>query len=172
MKRFSLLMSVLLALMWAVLSGAQSATGLIPAGKPAPDFTLPTIEKKQVALNALTKSNKAVIVNFWGYYCGPCREELPHLNALLMKYKAKGLAVVAISQDEKEDYPLIVDYWKKNKFAIVSAVDGESVYKAYKVVGTPTNYVIGKEGKVLAAFEGFDEKGILKALAKAGIKVK
>lgn len=50
------------------------------------------------------------------------------------------------------------------------ALDAGDLAKRYGVQAIPTNYVIGANGTILAAFEGFDEEGIRKALAKAGVR--
>ena len=50
-------------------------------------------------------------------------------------------------------------------------MEGDKVAERYHVTAVPTNYLIGRNGKILARFEGFDEAGNPAALAKAGIQV-
>ena len=50
------------------------------------------------------------------------------------------------------------------------AMNGDKVAEKYGVQGIPTNYVIDRSGKIIARFEGFDEEGIRKALARVGVK--
>jgi len=75
---------------------AQSARPADPdlIGKPAPDFTLKDLDGREIALKDLR--GKAVLLNFWGSWCPPCREELPQLEALYKALKDKGQVVIGI----------------------------------------------------------------------------
>src|SRR5438876_2938512 len=65
--------------------------------RPAPQFSLANLDGKNVSLKDF--ANKVIVVDFWATWCGPCREEIPHLNKLYENYRGKGLVVVGISMD-------------------------------------------------------------------------
>ncbi len=154
-----------------VLIPARSAdddNGLLKVGSKAPDLLVHTLDGSKVQLASLFKQNKATLVNFWFVGCPPCREELPHLNKMYLDLKSKGFSIVAVNvQDEK---PEIAKFWKKSKFSIPAGLDGGAIAQKYQVSATPTNYVVGSDGRILASFLGFDEQGIRTAVEHAGIK--
>jgi len=58
-------------------------------GRMAPDFTLPDRTGGKTTLSAL--HGKAVLLDFWGTYCGPCKEEMPTIEKLRDEYRDRGL---------------------------------------------------------------------------------
>src|SRR4051812_27247609 len=67
-------------------------------GKPAPDFTLQTLDGKKLTLSDLR--GKAVVLNFWATWCPPCKVELPWFVDLQKQYGAQGHQIVGISENE------------------------------------------------------------------------
>lgn len=109
-----------LALLLAVLLASALPAAAIPRpGDPAPAFRLTTADGKTIAND--TFRGKAVYLNFFATWCGPCRVETPSIVALSKKYAARGLRVVGIDvgesagmamgfvQDFHVPYPLAVD---------------------------------------------------------------
>jgi peroxiredoxin len=94
---------------------------------------------------------------------------LPHLNKMLSEFKGKGFDIVAV--DIGDSAAVIQKFWQEKglRLRVVMDKDGKTAEK-YKVSGVPCNYLVGSDGKIIARFEGFDEAGIRKALAKAGIQ--
>ena len=43
---------------------------------------------------------RVVMVNFWATWCGPCRQEMPHLNRLYEKYKSSGFVLLGVNVDD------------------------------------------------------------------------
>src|SRR5581483_9044173 len=64
----------------------------------APDFTLETLDGKNVRLSELR--GKAVLLNFWATWCGPCKIETPWLVELQKQYGSQGLQVIGIAMDD------------------------------------------------------------------------
>ena len=67
-------------------------------GKPAPDFTLQSLDGKSVHLSDFR--GKAVLLNFWATWCEPCKIEMPWFVELQKQYGPEGLQIVGISADE------------------------------------------------------------------------
>ena len=67
-------------------------------GKPAPDFELKSLEGKTVRLSDY--HGKAVLLNFWATYCGPCKVEMPWLVELQKQYGPEGLQIVGVAMDD------------------------------------------------------------------------
>ena len=70
-------------------------------GQAAPDFTLKDLNGNRVGLSDF--KGKVVVLNFWATWCGPCREEIPHMDALYQKYKDQGLAVIGINAERNHE---------------------------------------------------------------------
>lgn len=147
---------------------------LIAVGKPAPKFTLTSSTGSKVSLADAVKNKRAVLINFWFYHCGACREEFPHLQKLYTELKSKGFDILAINGSD--DKATINKYLTEKKFTFRALLGGENggldydVAEKYGVMAYPTNYLIDSDGNVLWRSVGFDEAGLRKALAKVGLK--
>ncbi len=81
-----------------------------------------------------------------------------------------GKGVFVLTVNGGDNAQTISKFWQSGHLTLPVAMDPGKVEKLYGVQAIPTNYVIDGHGKILGAFEGFDEAGIRQALAKAGIK--
>jgi len=88
----------------ALVTLLAAATPLAPSA-PAPDFTLRTLDGQKLRLGE--QRGRVVLVNFWATWCGPCRQEMPHLNKLYEKYKAKGVIVLGVMTDNPGESDLL-----------------------------------------------------------------
>ena len=82
---------------------ARRAAALPPVGevtKPAPEFALPGLDGSNVRLSDYR--GKVVLVNFWGTWCEPCREETPALQAAYKKLRDQGLVIIGMDLRAKE----------------------------------------------------------------------
>ena len=122
--------------------------------KTAPDFQLETLEGTPVSLNDLR--GKKVVMSFWASWCGPCRMELPELQAFYDKYHAKnqGFEVLAISTDDtrREAERYVKD--TKLTFPVLWDREGK-VQEEYGVEGIPMLFVIDENGKVVDTQSGY-----------------
>jgi thiol-disulfide isomerase/thioredoxin len=69
---------------------------------------------------------KAVLVNMWATWCGPCREEFPGLVRVAHKYQERGLKVLLVSADDEADLAAV------KKFLAKQGVDFPAYIKAQK----------------------------------------
>ena len=119
----------------------------------ATDFTLKTLDGKDVSLASYKGS--FVFLSFWATWCGPCKQELPSVQALYDKLKAKGFVILAV--DVMETAKTVSDFVKANRmtFPVLLDADG-SVGGEYDARSIPTNYLIDRHGKILARIVGYD----------------
>lgn len=118
----------------------------------APDFTLPTADGKTLKLSDF--KGKAVIIDFWATWCPPCRKGIPDLIELQNKYGSKGLQIIGVSVDQDtkpEVIPFIKD--KGINYPVVYA-DNKVVMNYGGIRAIPTSFVIDKQGKIVASYEG------------------
>ena len=95
------------------------------------------------------KAHGAVLLDFWASWCGPCRQEIPHLKEVYKKYKEKGLEILSVSVDAKPTD------WKKAMaeermaWPQINAVESKPVMADYLFSGIPYLVVVDKEGKIV-----------------------
>ena len=137
--------------------------------KPAIGFELKNLDGKTVQLSHY--KSKVVLVNFWATWCEPCKEEFPELIHLQEKYGTQGLVVLAVNLAESK--PRIQTFLKSNLISPNSLeilLDNSSLsYKAWRVKGIPTTYLVSKKGLVEAYWMGpvdADDPKFTKAIEK------
>ena len=115
-------------------------------GKIAPDFSLQDLDGKPVKLSDLR--GKAVLLNFWATFCGPCKVEMPWLIELQKQYGPQGLQIVGVALDDSGKDT--IEKFAKNMGVNYMILQGEdSVGDAYGAVGLPATYYIGRNGKII-----------------------
>ena len=151
----------------------QGAAPLITKFSPAPDFTLQSLDGKSMSLSDLR--GKAVLLNFWATWCGPCKIETPWLVELQNQYGSQGLQVVGVEMgdDGKDD---IEKFTKDMGVNYPVLIGKEAVGDAYGgVPALPETFFIGRDGKIVDKIIGLKGKGeiedsVKKALDTEGAK--
>jgi len=120
--------------------------------KAATDFTLKSLGGNNLKLSEM--AGNVVLINFWASWCGPCREEMPLLNALHNKYEPLGFTVLGVNVEEDSanaegflknfpvDFPILLDNTNK-------------VSKQYKVIAMPTTVVVDRDGNMRYLHQGY-----------------
>jgi thiol-disulfide isomerase/thioredoxin len=109
----------------------------------APDFSLVTIDGRHLALEDLR--GKAVLLDFWGTWCPPCRAATPDLVRLRKKMAERPFVVIGISSDRDEQ--VLREYVEKNKMDWPQFFDGRrEIQRLFNVNVFPTYVLIDHEG--------------------------
>jgi peroxiredoxin len=138
------IVSALIAAMCAI-AGAGAAWATPKIGQPAPDFTVTTFGGHTVKLADL--KGDVVILNFWATWCGPCRKELPLLEAYFKAYNKYGFQVLAVATEDSIPESKLRPLAAQLTIPFVKRLKGP-----YHDVGAlPTNYVIDRSGKIVYA---------------------
>jgi cytochrome c biogenesis protein CcmG, thiol:disulfide interchange protein DsbE len=127
---------------WAMAGAAQSAPKV---GQPAPDFTATTFGGHTVKLADL--KGDVIILNFWATWCGPCRRELPLLEAYFRINSKYGLQVLAVATEDSVSDSQLKPIAAKLTIPFVKRMHGP--YRDMDAV--PTNYIIDRSGKLVYA---------------------
>lgn len=139
-------------------SGDSSSDSLDVAGKPAPDFTLQSLDGKNVQLSSY--KGQAVLLNFWATWCGPCKIEMPWFVELQKEYGPQGLQIVGVAMDDasKED---ITKFVKEMGVNYTILLGKEAVGQEYGGVNVlPTTFFIDRDGKIVAREFGLQSRSL------------
>ena len=164
----------LLALLgWKLAQGDSEVTSeLARGGSPvAPAFTLQRLDRDG-DLSLASLRGKTVVLNFWASWCGPCRDEMPLLQAGSKRWQGKNVVFVGV--DAKDDRGYARAFLRKYGVTYPNVYDGKgSLIGRYGVTGYPETYFIDVHGKVQHRIAGPVEapsdldQGIQQALAPA-----
>jgi peroxiredoxin len=138
----------LLGSAWTWLSRAPEGLSDVAspvAGRPAPDFTLQTVEGETITLSDLR--GQVVVLNFWATWCPPCRAEMPALQEVYDARRADGLMVLAIDQNEPAD--LVASFRDELNLTFPLLLDpGYAVSDLYRIGLLPTTFFIDRGGVI------------------------
>jgi len=121
------------------------------ADRQAPDWTLKTLDGKEVSLQSLR--GKVVFLNFWASWCPPCREEMPSMEQLARKYQGRDLVMVAVSEDTDRAQldTFLRDFMPAGDRTMTIAMDESSrTSTSYSTKLLPETYIINREGRIVA----------------------
>src|SRR5271163_1222515 len=145
--------------------GAASAPQ-IAQSTVAPDFSLESLDGKTMRLSDFR--GKAVLLNFWATWCGPCKIEMPWFVDLQNQYRSQGLQIVGVAMDDasKED---ISKFAKDMGVNYPILIGKESVGDQYGgVPALPESFLISRDGKIVDKIIGLRGKAdIEEAIKKA-----
>ncbi|MEP1382222.1 MAG: TlpA disulfide reductase family protein [Paraglaciecola sp.] len=136
-----------------------TATAASSPKGPAPDFTLASKDHGNVRLQE--QIGNVVLINFWASWCGPCREELPHMEALQQEFADLGFVILAVNVDED---PAKADVLLNDipvSFPVLFDSKDE-VSKLYKVNAMPTTVLVDRDGNHRLLHNGYKSGDELK----------
>ena len=128
----------------------QAPVQQIAIGKEAPDFTLQSMDGKEVKLSDY--KGKKVYLKFWASWCGPCKKSMPELMELAAKPDRdfEILSVIAPGiQGEKtvEQFP---QWFQDQGYKDIPVLydTKATTFQAYQIRSIPTEYLIDSQGKI------------------------
>jgi thiol-disulfide isomerase/thioredoxin len=127
-------------------------------GQVAPDFELPALDGKNLKLSDLR--GKAVLLNFWATYCGPCKIEMPWFVELQKEYGPQGFQIVGVAMDDASTED-IAKFAKEMGVNYPILVGNESVGQSYGGVSVlPTTFFLDRDGKLIAREFGLQSRSV------------
>jgi len=153
---------LLIMLMAALALVLVASTGW--AAGPAPDFTLKGVQDgKDYSLSQYR--GKVVLLNFFTFFCGPCREEMPHLSQMDQELKGQGFQTlgIALASTPEQLKQLIAQLGLK--YPVLQGND--TVNKAYGTIElVPMTFIIDRQGNVVHKILGARSKAEFEKLIK------
>jgi len=144
------------------------------AGDPAKGSVAPTFELKSIpdgkTVPLASLRGKAVLLNFWATWCGPCKIEMPWLVDLQKKYGSQGLQIVGVAMDDTEDKE-IADFAHKMGVNYTILKGTEKVGDLYGGVDRlPLTYYIDRSGKVVDETVGLASESVIEDAIKKSLQ--
>ncbi len=147
-----------------------SLTTRLTQSSPAPDFSLESLDGKTTRLSDFR--GKAVLLNFWATWCGPCKIEMPWFVDFQKQYGSQGLQIVGVAMDDasKEDigkfardmgvnYPILI-----GKEAVGDQYGG--------IPGLPETFLIARDGKIVDKIIGLRGKAEIEDAIKEALNTR
>jgi peroxiredoxin len=142
---------LLLCLCLSLAGAAQAAVTLQAA---APDFTLRGADGRNLRL--AEQRGQVVLVNFWASWCGPCKQEMPHLNRLYDKYRSAGFVMLGVNIDDDARVGASTATRWGVRFPVL--LDAEkTVSRQYDMGSMPATVLIDRDGRVRYLHRGYRE---------------
>lgn len=154
---------ILIAVFVALLAAAASLFGLLPSSKvEKPQAQFQTLRHGAMNLDGLR--GKPVLVTFWATTCTICLSEMPELVKLYQRHRARGFELVAVAMPYDAAW-LVADYATSRALPFPVAFDakGEAVKAFGSIEGTPTAFLLDKQGRVVERIRGRPDFGRLNA---------
>jgi peroxiredoxin len=145
---------IVIAVVW-LLAGRTAQPALPPVAelrRPAPVFALPGLDGTTIRLDDYR--GKVVLINFWGTWCEPCKDETPALQEAYRKLHDQGLVIIGIDLRGQErggtdgvtDVRAFVDRYGVT-YPIALDVSGDTA-RAFQIYPIPTSYFIDQTGMI------------------------
>lgn len=140
---------VAMAVGLALITAAAPLAAHVRPGEKAPSFTITTFDKTRIRSKDLR--GQVVIVNYWATWCGPCKKELPGLDAYYRAHAKDGLRVFGITTEGSLSERRLAPLAATLAFPLARSLSGP---RMGEMGGLPTNYVIDRAGIVRYADVG------------------
>ena len=122
----------------------------LAVGKEIPDFSFVDLNGKKHKFSEFR--GKYVLLDFWGFWCPPCRQEIPYLREAYKRFQARGLEIVGMNTD---DYTLesIKKGLAENSMTWTNARQDSFIELKdfrFRIESFPTTFLVAPDGKILS----------------------
>lgn len=149
--RTGILLVMLAALCYTMYNSVFAKQDRVKEGSIAPNFVLQSVDGERIELKDL--KGKGIFLNFWGTWCGPCKQEFPYMANQYQVFKDRGVEIVAVNVGESNiAVKNFMDAYGVN-FPVAMDKDRQ-VTEAYDITPLPTTFLINPEGKVIKVIKG------------------
>ncbi len=139
--------------------------------KMAPAFEVTALDGTRFNLDAM--GGRVVLIDFWATWCGPCNEELPHVQKIAREFAGQPLVIISVSWDSDE--AKWKDFISKHEMTWLQYRDADhSLSNRFGVQAIPHYFTIDSDGVLTAEMlgSGSDVEGKLKKLIKRANEAK
>jgi thiol-disulfide isomerase/thioredoxin len=155
---------------------ASSLSELLLPSSNAPDFVAVTERGDEIRLS--TYRGKVVLIHFWATWCPFSIREMPYLERIRKAVNDEDLVILAVARDDADRFAkFVTGPGRAFRFTFAKDPTGEDdapiFSHLYKATRLPTDYLISKDGKVIAAYCGYEDgdRNLEKGIQEAGFKL-
>ncbi len=112
-----------------------------------PQFSGSTLDARQLSMTE--HRGMVIVLNFWATWCLECRPEMAVLERLQREFSSRGLAIIGVNARENKDAVGRYAQELGLTFPLVLDPDGK-INALYGVIGLPTTFVVGRDGRAVA----------------------
>ena len=135
-----------------------------PSDEAAAVDLVPMTFDAYLAQAATNPSARLTVVDAWATWCGPCKENFPHLVDMHKKYADKGLAAVSLSMDDPSDAAAVAEakaFLTEQKATFTNVLLKEDFgvgFERFGINAIPAVFIYGPDGKEIRRFTGDDTR--------------
>jgi cytochrome c biogenesis protein CcmG/thiol:disulfide interchange protein DsbE len=119
----------------------------LQVGFPAPNFTFPDLNGRQVSLS--DHRGKVVLVNIWATWCPPCKEEMPSMQKLYENFEILAVSIDSTGRDA------VAPFMRKMNLTFPALLDPkEDIRSLYGATGVPESFIIDQDGIIVEKIIG------------------
>jgi thiol-disulfide isomerase/thioredoxin len=149
-------------------TGQPPAEGYHLRGKTAPTFVLTNLEGKKVSLSDY--KGRAVLVNFWATWCGPCKVEMPWFEEFRKQYAGQGFEILGLADDVDAGKDTIAKVAQKTGVSYPILLTDGKVQTAYGGLDVlPMSFYVDRNGLVVEETAGLGSRDEIEANIKKTI---
>ncbi len=137
-----------------VLGGSAGDSSGVEVTDRVPEYEAPDLDGKPVSF--ADHRGEVVLVNVWATWCGPCRVEMPSIQALYDRFKDRGFTVLAVSVDAGPRYrEKVIEFMEEEGLDLPVLLDPEGrIMRTLRTVGVPETFVLDREGRIVKRLIG------------------
>ena len=115
--------------------------------RKAPDCSLEALNGERIQLKAL--KGKMIFLNFWATWCGPCKAEMPSMEALHQKFKGKDFVFLTVAVDYG-GAKRVREFIEKQRYQFPVFVDpAGKTLDLFEINKIPSTLIIDKKGRII-----------------------
>lgn len=141
---------LLVVLIWAgprLLPHLGALVGVRSGPDLAPQYAYPALTGELLSSDSLR--GKVVLVNFWATWCAPCRAEMPLLEGMYQRHRARGFVIVGLAVDRAPTTQVEAYVRARGVTYPIAHVGSEAERRFGGVLGYPTSFLLDKQGRIV-----------------------
>ena len=130
----------------------------ITVGQPMPDLPVTTIDGGKSSLRSQLKKGRRALINVWATWCVPCAQEMPELQRLQSRLKARGVDLIGLNVDVEGGTQLVESFLRDKRISYQTFIGGvpaiEGLYRTDEM-SVPLSILVDEAGLIAEIIPGW-----------------